>query len=152
MITAHNTEPCPCGSGNAFQRCCKPIIDGAFAPAAEAVMRSRYSAYVRGHWDYLRTSWHPQTRPASVSPTSTDWLGLTIISSTSDSVEFIAGFREKGKLMALHETSRFAQVDGHWRYLDGDCDISEAGRNTPCPCGSGRKTKQCCAKPARIDE
>jgi len=61
-------------------------------------------------------------------------------------VEFIAGFREESKIMALHEISRFMQVDHHWRYIDGQCDISEAGRNTPCPCGSGKKTRHCCGK------
>jgi len=138
--------PCPCGSGKLFTACCKPIIQGAVAPNAEALMRSRYSAYALGYWDYLRDSWHPDTRPSKVSPTATDWLGLTIVHSTTDSVEFIAGFREEKKIMALHETSRFAQDDGHWRYIDGVCDVAEAGRNAHCPCGSGKKTKRCCAK------
>jgi len=110
-------------------------------------MRSRYAAYVRGFWNYLHESWHPDTRPSKVSPTTTDWLGLTIVHATENSVEFIAGFREGSKIMALHEISRFTQMDGHWRYIDGQCDISEAGRNTPCPCGSGDKTKRCCGKP-----
>jgi len=116
------------------------------ASSAEALMRSRYSAYVLSHWHYLHTSWHPDTRPSKVSPTSTDWLGLSIIHSTEDTVEFTASFREDGKIMALHEISRFAQAGVHWRYLDGICDISEVGRNTPCPCGSSLKTKHCCGK------
>ena len=45
-------------------------------------MRSRYSAYVRGLADYLRQSWHPDTRPAELSlddaPQRTHWLGLTV--------------------------------------------------------------------------
>ena len=139
-------KTCPCGSSKLFMACCEPVILGAVAPTAEALMRSRYSAYVLGHWEYLRNSWHPDTRPSKVSPTDTDWLGLTIVTSGTDSVEFIAGFREGTKIMALHETSRFAQVDGHWTYIDGNCDVSEAGRNSPCPCGSGLKTKRCCAK------
>jgi len=137
---------CPCGSGQHFSDCCEPIIAGAVAPSAERLMRSRYSAYVRGYWEYLHTSWHPDTRPSKVSPTTTDWLGLTIVHATEDSVEFTAGFREGSKIMALHETSRFAQVDGHWCYLDGVCEVSEAGRNSPCPCGSSKKTKRCCGR------
>ncbi|ATX82699.1 SEC-C motif-containing protein [Mariprofundus ferrinatatus] len=109
-------------------------------------MRSRYSAYVLGCWDYLHKSWHPRTRPSRVSPTSTDWLGLTIVKASDNSVEFIAGFREGGKIKVLHETSRFAQADGHWRYLDGSYSVSEVGRNAPCPCGSGLKSKRCCGK------
>ncbi|NWF38268.1 hypothetical protein F3F96_03840 [Mariprofundus sp. NF] len=142
-------QVCPCGSGNTFANCCEPIIAGATAPTAEALMRSRYAAYVQGCWKYLHSSWHPDTRPSKVSPTSSDWLGLTIVHATTDTVEFIAGFREGSKIMALHETSRFAQVDGHWRYLDGACDVSEAGRNSPCPCGSGLKSKRCCGKAVR---
>jgi len=109
-------------------------------------MRSRYSAYVLEHWDYLHKSWHPDTRPSRVSPTGTDWLGLTIVNTSEETVEFIAGFREGSKIMALHEISRFAKVNGHWRYLDGICDVSESGRNALCPCGSGQKTKRCCGK------
>jgi len=140
----HKTAFCPCGSGELFTACCKPVIGGDMACSAEMLMRSRYSAYVRGDWRYLHQSWHPDTRPSRVSPTDTDWLGLTIVKATVTTVKFIAGFRECGKIMALHETSRFAQVDGHWRYIDGQCDISEAGSNTLCPCGSSRKTKHCC--------
>jgi len=140
-------ERCPCGSKNTFANCCQPVIDGDSANSAEILMRSRYAAYVLGFWDYLHQSWHADTRPACVSPTSTDWLGLTIINATEDSVEFIAGFREHGKIMALHEISRFAQTGKHWRYIDGQCDVSAAGRNTPCPCGSNLKTKRCCGNP-----
>jgi len=141
-----DAKVCPCGSGALFSICCEPYISGAIAPSAEVLMRSRYSAYVSGYWDYLRESWHPDARPSKVTPTNTDWLGLTIIKATEDSVEFIAGFREGSKVMLLHETSRFAKDHGHWRYVDGNCDISEAGRNSPCPCGSNLKTKRCCGK------
>lgn len=137
---------CPCGSGNTFADCCQPVIDSDTAASAEALMRSRYSAYVLGYWNYIHLSWHPDTRPARVSPTDTDWLGLTIVKATASTVEFIAGFREHGKIMALHETSRFEQEGSHWRYIDGDCDVSEAGRNAACPCGSAKKTKHCCGK------
>jgi len=142
----HKTGLCPCGSGASYAACCKPVIEGAPATSAEALMRSRYSAYVLGHWHYLRESWLPDTRPSKVSPTTTDWLGLTILHATENTVEFVAGFRDNGKIMALHEISRFLQADGHWRYVDGECEVSEAGRNSPCPCGSGLKTKRCCGK------
>ena len=140
------TVSCPCGSGQLFEQCCGPIINGVQASNAEALMRSRYSAYVLGYWQYLRESWHPDTRPSLVSETNTEWLGLCIIKSSTNTVEFIAGFKEGSKIMALHEISRFEQVNGQWRYLDGDCDVKEAGRNAPCPCGSGKKTKHCCGK------
>jgi SEC-C motif-containing protein len=138
------TVLCPCGSDLLFEQCCGPIINGVQAKSAEALMRSRYSAYVLEYWQYLWESWHPDTRPSSVSETNTEWLGLCIIKSNTNTVEFIAGFKEGSKIMALHEISRFEQSDGHWCYLDGDCDVKEVGRNAPCPCGSGRKIKRCC--------
>jgi len=140
----NSADSCPCGSNHSFAHCCQPVIEGDSATTAEMLMRSRYTAYVLGLQDYLHQSWHPDTRPSRVSPTDTDWLGLTIIHAGSDCVEFIAGFREHGNIMALHEISRFAKLGEHWRYVDGQCDVSPAGRNTPCPCGSGLKTKRCC--------
>ena len=45
---------CYCGNHLPFQDCCQPYIDGlAKAANAEALMRSRYSAYVIGNADYL---------------------------------------------------------------------------------------------------
>ena len=43
---------CPCGSGLAYEACCGPIIAGAPAATAEALMRSRYSAYARHAYDH----------------------------------------------------------------------------------------------------
>lgn len=137
---------CPCSSGRPLAACCAPVIAGADAATAEALMRSRYTAYVLGEWDYLRRSWHPDTRPSRVSSTNTEWLGLTIVASSETSVEFIAGFREQGRVMALHETSRFARDGGRWRYIDGVCDVHPVVPNEPCPCGSGKKSKRCCAR------
>jgi SEC-C motif-containing protein len=37
---------CPCGSGRRLDDCCGHYHRGAAAPTAEALMRSRYSAYV----------------------------------------------------------------------------------------------------------
>jgi len=142
----HNTNPCPCGSHHSFASCCKPIIEQDIATTPESLMRSRYSAYVLGYWDYLHASWHANTRPSSVSPTTTNWLGLTIIKANTNTVEFIAIFKEGSTIMTLHEISRFQQVNGHWRYIDGQCKVSEAARNSPCPCGSKLKTKRCCGK------
>ena len=45
---ARDREPCPCGSGQSYTTCCGPWHAGVPAPTAEALMRSRYSAYVLG--------------------------------------------------------------------------------------------------------
>ncbi len=48
------SELCLCNSQRLFERCCGPYLAGeALAPTAEALMRSRYSAFTQGNFDYL---------------------------------------------------------------------------------------------------
>lgn len=114
-------------------------------------MRSRYTAYVLERHDYLYTTWHASTRPeaGSLGGTRLQWIGLQIVRAVSGDaageVEFIAAYIDRGKGKILHETSRFVREDGRWLYVDGDCRPGDVGRNDACPCGSGRKFKQCCA-------
>ena len=63
-----DSEACPCGSGIRYGGCCGRLHDGFTADTAEALMRSRYCAYVLGREDYLRETWHPRTgRMPSIS-------------------------------------------------------------------------------------
>jgi SEC-C motif-containing protein len=134
---------CPCG-GASYATCCGPFIAGeALPPTAEALMRSRYTAYTQGDEAYLRATWHPRTRPldAIVDPDEKlRWLGLEIKSALrlrqrkaelahhpdSDTVEFVARFKVGGRAHRLHETSRFLREPDpalggqvRWFYLDG---------------------------------
>ena len=119
--------PCPCGRPLAYAACCRPWHEGAPAPDAEALMRSRYAAYVLGLADYLLDTWHPSTRPAELDLDETPppkWLGLEVKrreASGPDSalVEFVARCRVAGRGHRLHETSRFVREDGRWYYVDG---------------------------------
>ncbi len=87
-------------------------------------MRSRYSAFAMDETDYLRTSWHPETRPASVaSDPQLRWVGLKILDSSGGglfdaegTVEFQARYRDGGKPGDMHERSRFVRHDGRWVY------------------------------------
>jgi SEC-C motif-containing protein len=142
---------CPCGSGKPYGECCAPLHRGERGAAtAEALMRSRYSAYVLKDGDYLRATWHTSTRPAllELADDTTRWLGLRILAAAqggegdeAGSVEFAADYAGG----QLHERSRFVREGGRWRYLDGErLPPVKVGRNEPCPCGSGRKFKRCC--------
>lgn len=117
---------CCCGSGWAYVACCAPLHAGAAAGSAEALMRSRYSAFVLGLADYLLASWHPSTRPAQLTlEDSVKWLGLGIkahrmTGPDTATVEFVARSRLGGAVaQRLHETSRFVREQGRWFYLDG---------------------------------
>ena len=121
--------PCPCGSDRPYTACCGPCHDGSRpATDAEALMRSRYSAYVLGNAAYLLATWHPQTRPAGLDLSEEPvphWLGLQVkrhevLGPEEARVEFVARYKIGGRAHRLHETSRFGCLGGRWYYLDGD--------------------------------
>jgi SEC-C motif-containing protein len=96
-------------------------------PNAEALMRSRYSAYVLKLEDYLLATWHPDTRPAALdlAADGNKWLGLEVKNYTQESpddatVEFVARYKVAGRAYRLHETSRFVCIAGRWFYRDGE--------------------------------
>jgi SEC-C motif domain protein len=94
---------------------------------AQALMRSRYAAYVALDRDWLLASWHPSTRPTSLElDPAIKWLGLDVndhrrIDDDHAEVEFVARFRVGGgRAQRLHERSRFVRDGGRWYYVDGD--------------------------------
>lgn len=158
---------CPCQSGEKYSACCEPILTGKKpAATAEALMRSRYSAFVTGHIDYLEESLHPDHRAEYDSATTkkwaseSEWLGLQILQTRKGGeedqegeIEFAASFRQKGgKALVHHEIGTFSRHNGRWYYVDGKAARDEPirnegpkiGRNDLCPCGSGKKYKKCC--------
>ncbi len=158
------SSPCPCGSGSALDDCCGPYIAGAPAPTAQALMRSRYSAYVLGKFGYLAETLAPELRgdfdvaEAKDAFGNTRWDGLEIRAATgggpddeTGTVEFIARYRAGGERRLHHELSSFRREGGRWVF-DGEVmnpkapprQAAKVGRNAPCPCGSGKKYKKCC--------
>jgi SEC-C motif-containing protein len=119
------TRSCPCGRAESYDACCGRFLDGpAAAPTAEALMRSRYSAFVKGDAGYLLRTWHPRTRPGTLDlDPRMKWTGLEILDSTDGSAFHSTGtvtFRASYRGGSLHERSRFERVDGAWVYVDGD--------------------------------
>lgn len=121
-------DACACGSGKNRVACCGPYLDGeALAPTAEALMRSRYVAFVERREDYLLATWAAETRPESLAlDPDQRWLGLDIRATEAGGpedgegwVEFVARSRVRGQGVRLHERSRFRREAGHWVYVDG---------------------------------
>lgn len=119
---------CPCTSGDTFDSCCGPIIGGrAFAPTAERLMRSRFTAFAIGDRDHLLRSWHPSTRPAGLElDPDARWTRLDILEKegggpfdTTGVVAFDAHFREEGVPGRMRERSRFVREARVWMYVDG---------------------------------
>jgi SEC-C motif-containing protein len=46
-------NPCPCGSGKKYKKCCGILHKGAVAKNALELMKSRYSAFAIGKIDYI---------------------------------------------------------------------------------------------------
>lgn len=120
-------DPCPCGRALAFAACCGRYLgSGVPAPDAESLMRSRYTAFVRGDVAHLLATWHASHRPASLDlGADVKWLGLDVkrhraLDADHAEVEFVARSRVQGRGQRLHERSRFVREDGWWFYVDGD--------------------------------
>jgi SEC-C motif-containing protein len=137
MSTAPPPPPdesrCPCGSGDTFGACCGPILRRQRrAATAEALMRSRYTAFAVRDLEHLLVSWHPGTRPARdvLAPALTEevrWLRLTVLATSgggpfddAGTVEFTATSKGPHGRQEQHEVSRFVREEGWWLYVDGD--------------------------------
>lgn len=121
-------KPCPCGNPQPYNQCCEPYHKKQKnPPSAEALMRSRYSAYALNLIDYIYATWHPDTRPTLASLKDNDalWVRLLVNRTieTKDSLEafvdFDAFYQVNGQLLAMHEVSRFLKIKGLWLYVDG---------------------------------
>ena len=119
-------RPCPCGLPASYGACCERIHLGTHrAPTAEALMRSRYSAFALGDHEHLARSWHPSTRPAHIrdDPGRT-WTGLDVLATSAGglldqdgTVEFQAHHSDVHGDHVLHEVSTFPRLDGTWVYV-----------------------------------
>lgn len=126
------TDPvrCPCLSGNTFDACCGPLLQGAAAPTAERLMRSRYTAFSLEDAGHLLRTWHPTTRPETCEfDPELSWRRLVIIDRVAGGpfdregvVEFEAYWRQGAERGSLHERSRFVREERQWYYLDGDVE------------------------------
>lgn len=137
MVTTTDPAPladdarCPCLSGETYGACCGRVHRGETpAATAEALMRSRFSAFAVGDVAYLLRSWHPSTRPSVFELDETlRWYRLDITATsrgglldTEGTVEFTAHYKVpgvRGSAGSQSELSRFVRHDGAWTYLDG---------------------------------
>jgi SEC-C motif-containing protein len=120
-------QNCYCGSGKLFVSCCEPYILGTQkAPSAEALMRSRYSAYCTQKADYLVATTHSSTRrhhnkkDILAWSKENNWLKLEIIAASEKTVEFKVYFMDNRLQNHIHhEKSTFKKEGDSWFYVDG---------------------------------
>ncbi|GLT17658.1 UPF0225 protein [Vibrio zhanjiangensis] len=159
-------QTCPCGTNRSYADCCEPIHkDHAKAKTPEQLMRSRYSAHVKGLVDYVIETYHPSCnaqihREAIEQSIESNWCKLVVLKiehgtcAQEGFVTFKAFYTEQDIEYCLEERSRFVKDNGLWYYIDGTFpnenslddkpNMIKIGRNDPCFCGSGKKYKKCC--------
>lgn len=152
---------CPCGSQLPFSECCSPIIAGKPAPSAEALVRSRYTAFSLRDLDYVEKTHAPEVRAdfnraeAERLAEDCEWQSLTIHKATANQdtaeVDFVVQVKHGGRVVRKGASSKFRCDDGEWLFVSSKQKQQlahqrkmKAGRNDPCPCGSGIKFKKCC--------
>jgi SEC-C motif-containing protein len=128
-------------------------------------MRSRLTAHVVRDFEHLHRTYYPTSKePYEPDPEAggRDWTRLVIhahepgAKPDTATVDFTAYYKEGDAEQALHEKGAFERVEGIWYYSrpirQGPAPIkvtqAKVGRNEPCPCGSGKKYKQCCLQKA----
>jgi SEC-C motif-containing protein len=162
-----NTQLCPCGSQVQYADCCAPFISGKKTPkTAEELLRARYTAFTKGEVDYVLSTHHSKTagdvKREEIEDWSknSEWLGLKVVQVEAGKAEddkativFCASYNDaNGKKQDHWEQSFFEKENGQWKFLDARGITGtyrrpepKVGRNDPCPCGSGKKSKKCCA-------
>ncbi|HYE07489.1 MAG TPA: YchJ family metal-binding protein [Planctomycetota bacterium] len=121
---------CPCCSGLPYDDCCGPLHAGAEAITAEALMRSRFSAFARRNAAYLIRTSHPSAR-ARMRPGdfreafALVWTRLEVLDrdrggrgDAEGVVRFRAHYRAGERDGVLAEISRFTRDAGAWVYRD----------------------------------
>ena len=150
---------CFCGNTLAFEECCQPIIDGKLnAKDAEALMRSRFSAYFINDYQYILKTYTPANRSKltikelATSAQDTQWRYLQVLAHQTQKntakVEFKAFYKVGDSYFVMHELSGFVFEAGNWLYADGEMQKGSGEytpeRNSQCLCGSNKKFKKCC--------
>jgi SEC-C motif domain protein len=137
-------QACPCDPRRAYADCCEPYHDHkAFPETAEALMRSRYSAYALAGKTpslihYLVSTHDPQTfrqgedeiRAMQAWAEVVHFTALEVLSTFAGQprdkvgkVTFKAHYYEYDsvqKPLVLQEKSRFRRYRGRWVYIDGE--------------------------------
>ncbi len=119
----------PCCSGKVYKECCQPYHEEEkYAPTAEALMRSRFSAFAIPNADYLwkttlpgKIKFHNKADLQEWGEINT-WTKLEIVRTPAlNHVEFKAYYTDhEGEPHIHHEFSVFQKMNERWYYVSGD--------------------------------
>ena len=127
-------DPCPCGTGKVYDKCCKKFHDGILPAKAVELMRSRYCAYAINLAEYIidtthkdnpnrvedRSAWKSSLESFS---TRVKFERLKVLSFEENkgeaTVTFKAFLSQDGHDISFVEESKFKRENGKWLYLSG---------------------------------
>jgi uncharacterized protein YchJ len=143
-VAAENdpAKACPCCSGRPYGECCLPILDGAPAATAEALVRARYTAFAVRRLDLVSESHAPEIRDdfnraeAERLAEECEWKGLRIQKATEEGdqaeIEFVMEIRRREKpsrckTMPFYPYREEKNQAEFLKPREGwECDVSEA--------------------------
>ncbi|WP_319774689.1 YchJ family metal-binding protein [Breoghania sp.] len=122
---------CPCCSGKDYELCCGPALEGrAWPETAEALMRSRYTAFARRDVKWLKQSLWPKYQKTldmeglTEFAQTREWVGLEIervaqggVDDKTGMVRFVAKALSEGTIRDHREASLFRKKNKRWYYV-----------------------------------
>ena len=125
---------CPCSADRDYADCCGRYLSGGqLPPTAEALMRSRYTAFARQNANWLYASLLPAKREKNElkslqkSFRGITWTQLEVLATdkggaqdSEGTVEFRAHCTANGETATIHERSSFVKQGDRWYYVDGE--------------------------------
>ena len=130
-------DPCPCGSGKKYKKCCRPYHVGLAAPSPTDLLRARYSAYVLRHIDFIMKTTHPESPHVEIEhrwraslegyTMRTIYEALNILEVKDDAITYRVQYYSMLERGSENYTtiSNFRQHEGKWYYFD-DSDVAKA--------------------------
>ncbi|MGE3974559.1 MAG: YchJ family protein [Bdellovibrionales bacterium] len=133
---------CPCGTNKNFDDCCGPYLSGEKIPeTAEALMRSRYTAFTRADLVYIEKTLAPESREDFDIEANKEWAEkatwkkLNVLKTEKGTatdkkgtVEFVATYSQDGQGIDHHEVAHFRKNDrGEWLFCESHSHTHKEG-------------------------
>ena len=128
-------NPCPCGSGKKYKKCCQLFHKGKLPKTSLELMRSRYVAYIIFDSNYIIKTTHINNPDFTTDYKSwsndiidfcqyTNFEKLDIINFIDGDnisyVEFKVKLTINNKDESFQEKSKFIKVNNMWQYHSGE--------------------------------
>ena len=115
-------NPCPCGSGKKYKKCCQVFHKGKIAKNALTLMKSRYTAFAVGDISYIikTSTFQKDYNDLKSFSQNCEFKKLEILDYTENSVTFKATIFCNGEDVSFSEKSYFVFKDGRWYYDKGE--------------------------------